>query len=81
MEPSGVTEGAAYSGLPKRTSLGTKSASAAEKCMAVRDFMAVGRLRGAVKAAADAAIATKTFAKLLIFETKSDAQAFCLAIV
>jgi len=49
--------------------------------MAVRDFMAVGRLRGAVKAAADAAIATKTFAKLLIFETKSDAQAFCVAIV
>ena len=40
--------------------------------MAVRDFMAVGRLRGAVKAAADAAIATKIAAGLLIFENMID---------
>merc|ERR1719331_3211680 len=90
LEPSGVTEGAAYSGLPKRTSLGTNSASAAENFMAVR----VGRLRGAVNAAADAAIATrtaanlliaaadaaiatKTFAKLLLFEKMSAALIFC----
>ena len=42
---------AEYSGLPKRTSRGTSSASAAENFMAVRVW---GRLRGGVKAAADA---------------------------
>ena len=42
---------AQYSGLPKRTSRGTSSASAAENFMAVRVW---GRLRGGVKAAADA---------------------------
>ena len=42
---------AQYSGLPKRTSRGTSSASAAENFIAVRVW---GRLRGGVKAAADA---------------------------
>ena len=42
--------------------------------MAVREFMAAGRLRGAVKAEADAAIATKTAAGLLIFENMIDAD-------
>ena len=55
---------AEYSGLPKRTSRGTSSASAAENFMAVRR---VGRLRGAVNAA-DAAIATIATECLSIFE-------------
>ena len=62
---------AQYSGLPKRTSRGTNSASAAEKAIRVR----VGRLRRAVNAAADgsdAAIAMNTFAALTIFETMTD---------
>ena len=70
-----MTEGAAYSGLPKRTSLGTNSASAAEKAIRVR----VGRLRRAVNAAADgsdAAIAMNTFAALTIFETMTMRDAF-----
>jgi hypothetical protein len=46
--------------------------------MAVRDFMAVGRLRGAEKAAADAAIAISTFASLLIFENMIAAPSFCV---
>ena len=62
----------AYSGLPKRTSLGTNSASAAEKAIRVR----FGMLRGAVKAAADAAIAIKTAAGLPISKMKGRALAF-----
>ena len=64
---------AQYSGLPKRTSLGTNSASAAENFMAV----SLVWLRGAVKATADAAIATKTAAGLLIFENMIDARDCC----
>ena len=62
----------AYSGLPKRTSLGTNSASAAEKAIRVR----FGMLRGAVKAAADAAIAIKTAAGPPISKMKGRALAF-----
>ena len=62
---------AQYSGLPKRTSRGTNSASAAEKAIRVR----VGRLRGAVKAAADAAIATIATECLSILKRMSRALA------
>ena len=67
---------AQYSGLPKRTSRGTSSASAAE------NFIAEGtrRLRGAVKAAADAAIATITTECLSILKRMSRAATrFCSA--
>ena len=72
-----MTEGAAYSGLPKRTSLGTSSASAAEKAILVRDALRVGRLRG-VNAAVDAAIAISTFTCLLIFEKMAVRNRFCV---
>ena len=60
---------AQYSGLPKRTSRGTSSASAAENFIAVR----VGRLRGAVNAA-DAAIATIATECLSILKRMSRAR-------
>ena len=61
---------AQYSGLPKRTSRGTSSASAAENFMAVRRM---GRLRGAVNAAADA---MRIAAGLSISKIMSRASAF-----